>query len=172
MEKREKLRELENKYLACYAPVYKSGEIFKGTVYAVDIRCRKLLVDLERGGSCKVDMYGRTDVWEKGDVVELVYMPQTAARWEPENSFSLSFQYLKSRFPDEKFGDERTGTVLVRGTNAILVLLEDAEEAVGRYLPPYGSIPSYLHKLKAGDRVVCSCTQSGDVISIDEIFIC
>lgn len=172
MEKSEKLRKLENKYLACYAPLYKAGEIFDGTVYAVDEQHGELLVDLIRGGSCRVDMTYYRTIWKKGDVVEVVYMPQTATRWEPDKSFSLSFRYLKSRFPDEKFGDERYGKILVCGTNAILVMLDGNEDTVGRYLPPYGAIPKYLQDLKVGDNVICSCTQNGGIISINEIFVC
>ena len=172
MEKNEKLRKLEDKYLACYAPLYKAGEIFEGTVYGVDVQRGKLLVDLIRGGSCQVDMVCCRTAWKKGDVVEVVYMPQTATRWEPDKSFSLSFRYLKSRFPYEKFGDERCGKILVCGTNAILVMLDGNEGTVGRYLPPYGAVPRYLQNLKVGDNVICSCTQNGGIISIDEILGC
>lgn len=175
MQKYMKLRMLEHKCLTCYAPIYKAGEIFKGTVYEISSARDILSIDLHRGGNCTVDLGELSRIeprFEIGCEVELVYMPQAATRWDPEKGFSLSFRYLKSRFPEYIFGDERFGTVLVRGTNAILVLLDEEKEIVGRYLPPYGAIPDYLQKLSAGDKVICACTQNGDIINIDEMVYC
>ncbi|MBQ8631617.1 MAG: hypothetical protein IJ479_07875 [Alphaproteobacteria bacterium] len=175
MQKNMKLRMLEHKCLACYAPIYKAGETFEGTIYEMSSAPDSLSIDLLRGGNCTVvlgSLAGIEPQFKIGDKVELVYMPQAATRWDPEKSFSLSFRYLKTRFPDYVFGDERIGTVLVRGTNAILVLLDEEKEIVGRYLPPYGAIPDYLQKLSAGDKVICTCTQNGDIVNIDEMVYC
>ncbi len=175
MQKNMKYRMLEHKCLTCYAPIYKAGEIFEGTIYEISSAPDSLSIDLLRGGNCKVvlgSLAGIGSQFKIGDKVELVYKPQAATRWDPEKSFSLSFRYLKTRFPDYVFGDERVGTVLVRGTNTILVLFDEEEEIVGRYLPPYGAIPYYLQKLSAGDKVICTCTQNGDIIYIDEMVYC
>lgn len=175
MQKNMKLRMLEHKCLTCYTPIYRAGEIFEGRIYEMNGDRSVLSVDLHRGGNCTVDLRELSGIeprFEIGDEVELVYMPQVATRWDPEKSFSLSFRYLKSRFPNYIFGDERFGTVLVRGTNAILVLLDEEREIVGRYLPPYGVVPDYLQKLRVGDKVVCNCTQNGDIVNIDEMVMC
>lgn len=171
MTEEKRLRLEERVQASDLGRLFKSEEKLKGKIFEVNQSKEFALVDLERGGRCRIELSPVAEYFEAGEEAEVVFMPglsryQGAAE---RDLFCISFPYFKQKFPELSYGEEAEGTVLIRGSKAIYVVLDEDKEIIGCYAPPYAVIPQEFCNLKSGDKVLCLCdtfrSYAGEVVS-------
>lgn len=146
------------KVLNSLGAIHPFGEICRGIVYKIVERT--LLVDLDNGGSCELDLPKGINGFQVGDAVEVIFAPKNMRICQFQNSFEWSMRSLKKRLGNFSFDDECKGKVLAKGERAILVIFDEEQEIIGRYLTPSQIMPEHLKSIKVGDTVLCRICDS------------